>query len=65
MQFNPSMTETEAAGRAKHMYLQTKGSRAHVLSKRGRWVMERFTGRRYAGELVGSSEVYQLANIMT
>ena len=47
------------------MYGQTKGSRAHVLNKRGRWVMERFAGRRYTGELVGSAEVYQLANIMT
>ena len=66
MQFNPSITETEAASRAKHMYQQTKGNRAHILNRRGGWVQDQFTGKKkYGGELVNSGEVSVLANIMT
>ena len=65
MQFNPALSETEAAARAKHMYQQTKGSRAHTLSRRGRWVYERLSGRgRYTGEHLNSGEVAQLASLM-
>ena len=65
MQFNPTLSETEAAARAKHMYQQTKGSRAHTLNKRGRWVYEKLTLRgKYAGEHLNSGEVGQLASLM-
>ena len=65
MQFNPSLSEVEAAGRAKHMYGQTKGSRAHTLNTRGRWVYEKLSGRgKYSGEHLNSGEVGQLASIM-
>ena len=65
MQFNPALSETEAAARARHMYQQTKGSRAYTLNKRGRWVFEKFSGRgKYTGEHLTSGEVGQLASMM-
>lgn len=65
MQFNPTLTETEVAARAKHMYQQTKGSRAHILNERGRWVQDNFSDRgKYGGELVSSAHLGLLANIM-
>ena len=38
MQFNSSLSEEEAAKRAKHMYLQTKGERGYQLNQEGVWL---------------------------
>ena len=66
MQFNPGLSETEAGGRAKHMYQQTKGSRAYTLNTRGAWLFDNFSGKgKYNGEQLSSGEVGELASVMT
>ena len=72
MQFNPSLSEREAAARAKHMYGQTKGSRGHLLNRTGVWVFEKFSqltnmahsNSQYHYHTLNSGEMTSLANMM-
>jgi len=62
MQFNSELTESEAAGRAGKMYLQTKGSRGSKLNDEGGWLWENFEaeGEKYTGQTVTLKELYTL-----
>jgi len=39
-QYNPDLSDTEVAARARHMYEQTKGLRGYKLNKQGAWLYE-------------------------
>jgi len=69
MQFNPGITELEAAKRARHMYAQTKGSRGYKLNSTGAWLYDRFNvvdgePPPYSGWVVERSTMYTLGNLM-
>ena len=72
MQFNNSLSEREAASRAKHMYQQTKGTRGHLLNRRGQWVYDNFghltnivnRTSHYMGQSLNSGEMSSLANMV-
>jgi len=61
-QFNPALSEKEAAGRAKHMYEQTKGLRGYMLNEKGKRLYELFyPEKRYTGQMISK----KMMNILT
>jgi hypothetical protein len=71
-QFNPSLTDTEVAARAKHMYEQTKGMRGYKLNARGAWLYNFLlaeSGREeeeeeYRGEMISKKMMNMLTKKM-
>ena len=60
-QFNASLTEEEVAKRAKHMYIQTKGSRGYKLNSRGRWLTDLLGGQ--VSQVTSRAELWQLGKL--
>lgn len=61
-QFNPTLSEKEAATRAKHMYEQTKGLRSYMLNEKGKRLYELFyPEQKYTGQKISK----KMMNILT
>ena len=62
MQFNSSLSEEEAAKRAKHMYLQTKGERGYQLNQQGLWLQGLLGGSQKEGA-TSRQELWRLGKL--
>jgi len=60
-QFNASLGEEEAARRARHMYLQTKGARGYQLNARGLWLQGMLGG--VAPAVASRQELWRLGKV--